>query len=244
MTDAFGGKTLVITGATGAIASAVALQAAAQGARLVLGDIGAEALDALCAQIGAGRCATLAGDVRDPENAAALVALARTRFGGIDALIPAAGIYRDRAFAEMSAQDWRETMEINLDAIFHLIRTALPALNPGAAIVNLTSIAAHRGSPRHAHYAATKGALLSLTRSLAQELAPQVRVNAVSPGIIETQMTRDLLAEHGGALRAATPLDRFGTAEEVARAILFLAGPASSFITGEVIHVNGGLYMD
>ena len=104
-------------------------------------------------------------------------------------------------------------------------------------------MAAHRGSLNHAHYAASKGAIVSFTRSLAIELAPRTRVNAVSPGIIETAMVGDLLDSNGAALLASTPMKRFGTSAEVANAVLFLASPEASFINGEVLHVNGGLYL-
>lgn len=240
----FEGKTFLITGATGAIACATARMAALEGANLVLTDISGDRLEAIALEVGPERTAWLAGDVRDADLSSAAVALAQDRFGGVDVLVPAAGIYRDRDFSQMDEQAWRETMAINLDAVYRLIHAALPALSVESAIVNITSIAAHRGSAGHAHYAATKGALLSLTRSLAQELAPRTRVNAVSPGIIETAMTADLLAERGGELARSTPMKRFGKAEEVADAILFLASAQSSFITGETIQVNGGLYMN
>jgi 3-oxoacyl-[acyl-carrier protein] reductase len=116
-------------------------------------------------------------------------------------------------------------------------------LNQDGSIVNISSIAGHRGSNKHGHYAAAKGALLALTRSLAWELGPKARANCVSPGIIETQMTVDLVAARGDVLIAATPSGRLGQASEVASVILFLCSPAASFVNGETIQVNGGLHM-
>ncbi|MCY1558480.1 3-oxoacyl-[acyl-carrier-protein] reductase FabG [compost metagenome] len=119
----------------------------------------------------------------------------------------------------------------------------LPHLSDNSSIVNLSSIAGHRGSSEHAHYSASKGAVSSFSKSLAIELAPRTRVNLVAPGIIETPMTTELLREKGQLLLDGTPLKRFGTAEEVAGAIVFLCSPLASFVTGETLHVNGGLYM-
>lgn len=238
------GRTLLLTGATGSIASAIARLAAARGANLVLTDLHEPPLHDLAADCAPARSLVFAANLRDPAAATQVVERARAQFGTIDMLIPAAGIYRQRRFSDMQEQEWRETMEVNLDAVYRIIRAAIPVLSDRSAIVNITSIAAHRGSAEHSHYAATKGALLSLTRSLAMELAPRTRVNSLSPGIIRTPMVDDLLAAKGAALIAATPLARLGEPEEVARATLFLASDAASFITGETLHVNGGLYMD
>lgn len=241
----FTGRTLLLTGASGGIAQATARLFHAQGANVVLTDIAVPALEAFAASLDpeAARLATLRMDAARPEDAQAAVDLACTRFGGIDFLVPAAGIFPDQPFATMTAAQWRDLMAVNLDGVFHLCRAAVAALREGSAIVNLASVAGHRGSRDHAHYSASKSALFGLTRSLALELAPRTRVNAVSPGIIVTGMTEGLRAQRGDALLAQTPLGRHGTAAEVASVIGFLCGPGASFITGEVMHVNGGLYM-
>lgn len=240
----FTGKTLIITGAAGGIGREVARQFAAEGADLVLADREALALEALAASLpgpGAKKC--IVQDAASPADADRVVDLALTIRPTIDFIVPAAGIYRAEPFAQMSDEAWRDTLSINLDGVFYLLRRASAHLAENSAIVNITSLAGHRGAFSNAHYSTTKGALTSLTRSLARELAPKTRVNAVAPGVIATAMTEALRETRGEASLKDTPLARFGTAAEVADSIYFLCSRRSSFITGETIHVNGGIYM-
>jgi 3-oxoacyl-[acyl-carrier protein] reductase len=243
----FTGKTLLVTGATGGIGRATASLFGKSGANLVLVDIDPAVLADVAVSLDPSgtKTITVATDVTQMTACETAVATAAKRFGGVDILVPSAGIYRDEMFATMTPEQWRGTMAVNLDGVFNIIRAALSAMLPGGSIINLASRAAHSGgSLGHAHYGATKGGILALTRGLARELGPKIRVNAVSPGVIETPMTADALVTTGEEVIRQTPLARFGTADEVASAIAFLASDDAAFITGETIHVNGGIYMD
>ena len=244
MTFDFENRTLVLTGANGGIGRAIAEIFHASGARLVLTDLDGQALDDFAESLGdTDRIATLKADASRVEDAERPVALAAERFGGIDFLVPSAGIYQAKPFAEMSDEDWRRTMSINLDGVFYLCKRALSALKDDSSIVTIASLAAYRGAYVNAHYGATKGAMVSMTRALSRELAPKTRVNGVAPGIIETPMTLDLLKTRMDETMSQTPLKRLGKPSEIASVIAFLCSPAASFITGETIQVNGGIYM-
>jgi 3-oxoacyl-[acyl-carrier protein] reductase len=242
----FDDRVLVLTGANGGIGREVARLFYAHGAQLVLSDANGEGVAEFGAVLDPSgrRVVTLEVNAADPEGAERTVAVASKRFGGIDFLVPSAGIYLSKPFIEMTDDDWRQTLSINLDGVFYICSRSAPYLRDGSALVNLTSIAAHRGAQSNSHYSTSKGGILALTRSLARELAPRTRVNTVSPGVIETSMTKDLIERRGLEQVEQTPLKRFGTPSEVANAVGFLCSGAASFITGEVLHVNGGLYMD
>lgn len=236
----------IVTGATGGIGRELVAAFVDEGRQVIAVDLDADALERLVAEYGAGGpggVTAFAGDVADPAFIEHVVDTVAKEHGGIDAVVPCAGVYIDAAFADLPDSVWETTMRVNVDAVFRLLRAATPHFAEGASIVNLTSIAADRGSAAHAHYAASKGAILALTRTLAVELAPRVRVNAVAPGVIETKMTRGLVAVKGDTILQQTPLARYGTAREVASVIAFLCSPGAGFITGEVIRVNGGLHI-
>jgi len=241
----FTNRTLVLTGANGGIGRAVAELFHAAGANLVLADLDDDALAKFAATLTSprgGKIETLAVDAANPDDADRIIAVA-AKLGGIDCLVPSAGIYMAEPFSEMTDAQWRRTLSINLDGVFYLTRRAVEHLKAGSSIVNLSSLAAHRGAKINAHYGASKGAISAMTRALANELAPKTRVNVVAPGVIDTPMTRELIAIRGDDTLRQTPMGRTGKASEIATVIAFLCSEAASFVNGETLHVNGGLYM-
>jgi len=239
----FTGKTLLLTGATGGIGRKIAELFHSAGANLVLLDLNEEALRAMAEALDADRVAFVSGDAGAEDRIHAALRAARERFGRLDYVVPAAGIYPEASLVATDDELWRRVMSVNLDGVFRLLRASVPELAEGGAVVNFASVAGHRGSKKHGHYAASKAAVIALTRSLALESDRGIRVNAVSPGTIETPMVEALVRDRGDKMLSETPLCRNGKPEEVAAVVAFLCSDAASFITGEIIHVNGGLFM-
>jgi len=242
---AFDGKTLLLTGANGGITRSVARTFYELGANLVLTDLDGPGVQRLVRELDASgqRAVSMKVDATKSEECDAALRLVQEKFGKLDYLVNGAGLYLDQMVATMTDAQWRHTLGVNLDGVFYTCRAAIPMLADGGAIVNIASMAGHRGSYQHTHYAAAKGAVLTFSRSLARELAPRVRVNAVSPGLIDTPLIQPLLKVSGAALIDQTPLKRLGRPEEVARVIAFLCSDWASFINGETIHINGGLHI-
>lgn len=238
---AFAGKTALITGAAGGIGWAAAHIFAEAGAKLILTDLHREPLDGLAAELDPSRTVIISGDLRNEGSRAELVISAAK---GIDFLIPAAGVYPESPIEEITDAAWDQVFAVNVTAVFALTRELGPYLRNNGSVVNFGSIAGARGSANHSHYAATKGAIVAFSRSLAREWGVRgIRVNTIAPGIIDTPMTDDLLAHSSDAILSNTPLRRLGTAEEVAATAAFLCTDLAAFITGETIHVNGGFHM-
>ena len=248
----FTGKTVIVTGAARGIGLAVALQMARAGGRVALIDRDRGALDAAAAEVtraGAGETAlALAADVSSSGDVSAAVQTAIERFGGIDVLVNNAGIHFARAVVDYTDEEWHRIFAVNVHGAFYMTRAAVPALRRSrGVIVNVSSMTALVGQDRGAAYVASKGALVSMTKALALELAPDgIRVNCVCPAGVDTPLLRTwaaTLPDPEAVLRSQADmhlLKRLATAEEIASAIAFLASPASSFVTGTILPVEGG----
>lgn len=234
------GKVALVTGASRGIGRAIAVELARAGAQVVVGcRSGVEEAEALAGEIG-GRA--VQADVGQPEEAAALVEAA----GDLDILVNNAGLTRDGLIARMSDEDWRSVLDTNLGGVFHTSRAAARRMmrRRSGSIVNLTSVVGIHGNPGQTNYAAAKAGIIGFTKSLARELAPRgVRANAVAPGYIQTALTDVLTEDQRQAILANTPLGRLGAPEDVAGAVRFLCSDEASFVTGEVLLVDGGLGM-
>ena len=234
------GKTALVTGASRGIGRAIAVELAAAGALVVVGyRTGEEEAEEVAGEIG-GRA--VQADISDPESALALVQAA----GEIDILVNNAGLTRDGLLARMSDDDWRLVIETNLSSVFYTCRAVTrPMMKKRAgAIVNVSSIVGVHGNGGQTNYAASKAGLIGFTKSLAKELGSRgVRANVVAPGYITTALTDVLPREATNALLQQTPLGRLGEPTDVARAVRFLCSDEASFITGEVLLVDGGLGM-
>ncbi len=244
-THDFSGRTLLLTGAVGTIGREIAKRFLASGANCVVTDLDLDAVTSFARDLDPNleRVLPLKHDAGMPEDAERVAQAAKDRFGAIDFVVTSAGLYKDAMVETMTDAQWKQSLAVNLDGVFYTCRAAIPHLAEGGSIVNIASVAGHRGSFAHAHYAAAKGAVLTFSRSLAVELAPKIRVNAVSPGLIDGPMVQNLLQMTGTKLIEQTPLKRLGKPEEIASVIAFLCSSDASFITGASLHVNGGLYI-
>ena len=242
----FGGKTALVTGGSRGIGRATALRLAQLGAAVAINYAkDADAAEAVVERIksAGGQALDLQADISQADQAASLVEQAVARLGGLDVLVNNAGITRDGLILRMSHQDWLDVLAINLSGAFNCTQAAAKVMikQKQGAIVNVSSIVGIIGNAGQANYAASKAGLIGLTKSAARELAPRnIRVNAVAPGFIITEMTESLNPELKEAIAGRIPLGRFGTAGEVAEAIAWLASDAAAYVTGQTLHVNGG----
>jgi 3-oxoacyl-(acyl-carrier-protein) reductase len=237
--------TALVTGATGGIGAAIARALHGAGASIVLSGTRQAALDDLVKELGE-RAVALACNLSSPADVNDLIKGAEDASGSIDILVNNAGMTKDGLAMRMNDDDWESVLAVDLSAAFRLSRAALRSMLKGrwGRIINITSVVGHTGNPGQANYAAAKAGLAGMTRSLAAETAARgVTVNCVAPGFIETAMTDALNEKQKTAILERIPAGRMGGPDDVAAAVLYLASDAGGYITGQSIHVNGGMAM-
>jgi len=239
------GKTALVTGASGGIGGAIARALHQQGATVAISGTKREALDHLAADL-AGRTHVLPCNLADKADVEKLVPAAEAAMGQLDILVNNAGITRDGLFMRLKDDDWDEVIAVDLTAGFRLARAAVRGMmrRRDGRIIGITSVVGVTGNAGQGNYAAAKAGMIGMTKSLAQEVASRsVTVNCIAPGLIETAMTSGLADKQREAILERVPLGRLGSAADVAAAVVFLAAPEGAYVTGQTIHVNGGMAM-
>jgi 3-oxoacyl-[acyl-carrier protein] reductase len=243
--DALAGKVALVTGAAQGIGLAIARTLAGCGASVVLADVDADKAQEAAKSV-TGRALGLAMNVARGDEVAAGIARVMTECGRLDVLVNNAGITRDGLLIRMKEEDWDRVIEVNLKGTFHCTKAALGVMikQRSGRIISIASIVGVMGNSGQANYAASKAAILGFTKSVAREYANRgVTANAVAPGFIKTAMTEQLSEDVQARMREQIPLGRLGTPEDVAEAVAFLASDAAAYVSGQVIHVNGGMWM-
>ncbi|MBL8574177.1 MAG: 3-oxoacyl-ACP reductase FabG [Hyphomicrobiaceae bacterium] len=243
------GKCALVTGASGGIGKAIAKALHARGATVGLTGTRREVLDAVKAELdaaGEGRAHVFTANLGDRAQVDALIGDAEKAMGKVDVLVNNAGITRDNIFMRMKDEEWDQVLEVNLTSSFRLARAAIKGMMKRRVgrIISITSIVGVTGNPGQANYAAAKAGMNGMTKSIAQEVGSRgITVNAVAPGFIETAMTDALNEKQRETILAKVPAGRLGSAEEIAAAVVFLASDEAAYVTGQTLHVNGGMAM-
>ena len=239
------GQTALITGASGGIGGAIAKALHRQGSEVMLGGTRLGALTALANEIGERVHVGLA-DLADPATPERLAKDAEAAMGRIDILVNNAGITRDALALRMKDEDWQASLDVNLTAAFRLARSVLRGMvrRRHGRVIGITSVVAFSGNAGQANYAAAKAGMIGMSKSIAAEVAGRgITVNCIAPGLITTAMTDNLTAEQRVRLVGAIPAGRFGAPEEVAAAVVYLASAEAAYVTGQTLHINGGMIM-
>jgi 3-oxoacyl-[acyl-carrier protein] reductase len=239
------GKTALVTGASGGIGGAIAKALHAQGATVALSGTRREALEKVAAELGE-RTHVLPCDLGDPAATDALVKEAETAMGKLDILVNNAGLTRDNISMRMKDEEWQKVLDVNLTAGFRLARAAMRGMmkRRHGRIIGITSIVGVTGNPGQANYAAAKAGMIGMSKALAQELASRaITVNCVAPGFIETAMTDALTEEQKAQILPKVPMGKLGSGADIASAVVYLASEEAGYVTGQTIHVNGGMAM-
>jgi 3-oxoacyl-[acyl-carrier protein] reductase len=240
------GKTALVTGATGGIGASVAKALHGAGATIAISGTRAAVLEELKGSLGGERVHVVPCNLSSPEDVEKLVPAAEAAMGGLDILVNNAGITRDGLAMRMKDEDWQAVLDVNLTASFRLSRAAMKLMmkKRWGRIVSITSVVGVTGNPGQANYVASKAAIIGMSKSLAQELASRnVTVNCVAPGFIASPMTDALNDKQKEAILGRIPAGRMGTGDEIASAVLFLASEEAAYVTGQTLHVNGGMAM-
>jgi 3-oxoacyl-[acyl-carrier protein] reductase len=239
------GKKALVTGATGGIGGAIAKQFAAAGAQVAVSGSKQEKVDALAVELGGGAIG-IACDLSNLATVDELIKQAEEKLGGLEVLVLNAGITRDNLALRMKDEEWQQVIDVNLTSTFKLARAAMKGMLKRRAgrIIFVTSVVGHSGNPGQANYCAAKGGLTSMAKSLAQEVASRgITINCIAPGFIATAMTEILNDDQKAKINNNIPLGRMGTADEIAGGAVYLASDAAGYITGQTLHINGGMYM-
>ena len=239
------GKTALVTGASGGIGGAIARRLHGQGATVALSGTRQDALDSLASELGA-RVAVLPCDLSDLEAAGALPGRVEAELGQLDILVNNAGLTRDNLAMRMKDEEWEQVLQVNLAAGFRLARASLRGMmkRRWGRIVAITSVVGQTGNPGQANYAASKAGMTGMSKALAQEVASRgITVNCVAPGFIATAMTDALAEPQRDKLLGAIPAGRLGAPDDVAACVAFLASEEAGYVTGQTLHVNGGMAM-
>ena len=234
-----------MTGASGGIGGEIAKALHAAGAEVALSGTREAPLRALADELGA-RAHVCTANLSDPDSVEALPKAAAEAMGGVDILVNNAGITRDNLFMRMSDDEWQSVLDVNLTASFRLMRGVLRGMMKArwGRIVNITSVVGAVGNPGQGNYAASKAGVVGMSKSLAYEVATRgITVNCVAPGFIATAMTEKLTDDQKTGILTQIPANRMGTPEEIAAAVLYLSSPEAGYVTGAVLHVNGGMAM-
>ncbi len=238
-------KNALVTGASGGIGAAIARALHKQGAQVALSGRRVEPLNELAAELGKGAFVCPC-DLGDAEAVAALPEAATTALGSLDILVNNAGLTRDNLFMRMTDEEWGDVIDVNLTSTMRLMRGTLRAMMKArwGRVINITSIVGVTGNAGQVNYAASKAGLIGMTKSYAQEVASRgITANCVAPGFIETAMTADLADKVKEGILANIPQSRMGGADEIAAAVVYLASEEAAYVTGQTLHVNGGMAM-
>jgi 3-oxoacyl-[acyl-carrier protein] reductase len=239
------GKTALVTGASGGIGGAIARALHAQGATVALSGTRREALEQVAAELGA-RTHVLPCDLGDPAATEGLVKDAEAAMGKLDILVNNAGLTRDNISMRMKDEEWQKVIDVNLTAGFRLARAAMRGMMKRrfGRIIGITSIVGVTGNPGQANYAAAKAGMIGMSKALAQELASRsITVNTVAPGFIETAMTDALSEDQKAQILPKVPMGKLGSGGDIAAAVVYLASDEAGYVTGQTLHVNGGMAM-